>query len=211
MTDVQEIKKGPRVVRKSFLKNSSRIAKAKEAITHKPEMKDELREYVFVLMKENGYTEIIEGVPPGPFIITTGDVKKQINLTPNKLTTIKYNNQYFKGWVGYENDTEPYPSNPLHTSREMKSIIQRVSMNFRDRDEDRAINASTKRWLMIAGVIALIILVLSGSTEFRQMIGSIGKGENKGTDTETPIVRNEDNLTISVNKGLGTPIKGSAG
>lgn len=140
-----------------------------------PEQVKELQEPILFLMKESGYTDIIEGVKSGEFIISTPKGEKSIWLTPDKLTTITYGKDFYRGWIAYENMMTPYPEDPIYSSELQRRIIQKVAINYRDVNEAKTLEARTKMWLWIIGAI-VIAAVLLFSTDFGQsLISNIGQ------------------------------------
>lgn len=127
-----------------------------------PEKVEELKEFVLVLMKNNGHSDFIEGVQAGEFYMKSADGKqeKSILLTPNKLTTFNYNGQYFKGWIAHEDNMSPYPQDPVHNGEMFRKTTQKIAMNYRDANEAKYLEARTKMWLYIIGGIILGLYVL---------------------------------------------------
>lgn len=140
----------PQRVDKAFLKDKK----------GRPE--EELQEFVLLLMKNNGHTDLIQGVKAGEFFIKSADGKqeKSIMLTPNKLTTINYNKQYFKGWIAHEDNMSPYPQDPLHNAEMFRKATQKLAMNYRDANDVAYLDAKRKMWMYIIGGILLGIYVL---------------------------------------------------
>lgn len=124
-------------------------------------------EPVLFLMKENGYTDVLENVKTGEFIISTPKGEKSIWLTPDKLTTIKIGDRYYRGWIAYEDCMTPYPEDPIYSAELQRKIIQKVAINYQNLNEAAIISAKTKMWLWIIGAVVLG-LVLLFSTEFGQ-------------------------------------------
>ena len=87
-------------------------------------------------MRNDGYSDIIDGVKAGDFYIKTeGGQEKSISLTPKKITTINYNGQHIKGWITHEDNMSPYPQEPLHNAEMYRKTLQKVSMNYADANE----------------------------------------------------------------------------
>ena len=79
----------PRRVENAFLVDSRYRGKLKNLLKGRgPNAPVEaIKEPFLVLMKNDGYSDIIENVQPGAFIINTPNGKqKQINLQPHKLS-----------------------------------------------------------------------------------------------------------------------------
>ena len=153
----------------------------------------ELKEYVLLLMKNNGHTDFIEGVTAGEFLLQNAHSKeeKTIVLTPNKLTTINYNNQYFKGWIAHEDNVSPYPQEPLHNAEMYRKTVQKLAMNYRDANEAKYLEAKAKMWIWIALgglVVGYIIFLLARN------MGWMGGG----TEVDQAVVQTAQNLTEAV-------------
>lgn len=157
----------PKKVTKPFLQQK------KGWFSGKKESIKALDEPILFLMKENGYTDILEGVKTGEFIISTPKGEKSIWLTPDKLTTIKYADDYFRGWIAYENCMTPYPEDPLYSSELARKITQKIAINYRDINEAAVWTAKTKMWLYIIAAVA-IALILLFSTDFgKTLVASV--------------------------------------
>jgi hypothetical protein len=168
-------KSNPRVVKEPFLQEEPSfvekylswvpfMGKKDELDEEGNEIVKELQEPLLFLMKENGYTEIIEGAKAGEMIIATPRGEKAIMLTPDKITTLKYGGDYYKAWIAYENSATPYPEDPLHTAEMYKKTTQKLAMNWKDVDSDAPLwEAKTKfyLWIIAAIVIALILIFSS--------------------------------------------------
>ena len=163
LEEVINKEKRPKKVKKAFLKSSKFIDRMKNKISNQPmPVEKELDEPLLILMKENGYTDIIEGVKAGEFVIKTPKQEKSIYLTPDKLTTIKYGENYYKCWIAYENCMSPYPEDPIHNAEMFRKTTQKLAMNWRDRDDISIMNTKTKMWLyIIGGVVIAVVLLLS--------------------------------------------------
>lgn len=122
----------------------------------------ELKEYVVFLMKNNGYTDIIEGVQAGEFLLNNekGTEEKSILLTPNKLTTFNYGGKHYKGWVVHEDNMSPYPEDPIHNAEMYRKTVQKLSMNYKDANEAKFLEAQTKQKITIAIIVVVVIYVL---------------------------------------------------
>ncbi len=113
-----EVLNNPRKVTKAFLRDRRRIPKLIARIRKKPlPIQKELQEPLLEIIKENGYSETIEGVKAGDFLIQTAKGEKTINLTPDKLIAWKYGDRYYKKWYAYENNMTPYPEDPVHNQK----------------------------------------------------------------------------------------------
>lgn len=171
----------PRKVKKVFLREQKLIPKLMAKLKRNPlPLQKELQEPLLFLMKENGYTDIIEGVKAGEFTIATPKGEKTIVLSPDKFTTLKYGEQYYKCWIAYENSMSPYPENPIHNAEMYRKTTQKLAMNWRDRDEAMLITAKTKMWIYIIGAVT-IGLVLLFSTDFGSNLinGLMNKGSGE--------------------------------
>lgn len=113
-------------------------------------------------MKNNGHTDLIEGVQAGEFYMKSADglQEKSILLTPNKLTTINYNKQYFKGWIAHEDNMSPYPEDPLHNGEMYRKTTQKIAMNYHDANEAKLLQAKSKMWMIIIGGVILGLYIL---------------------------------------------------
>lgn len=171
-----EILNKPRKINIPFLKSDKFIDRWKAKLKKTPlPVQKELQEPLLEIIKENGYSETLEGVKAGEFIIQTPKGEKSIMLTPDKLVAWKYGDQYYKKWYAYENCMTPYPEDPIHNSEMFRKTTQKLAMNWRDRDETAMFNAKTKFWLyVIGGIVIAVILFIS--TDFgKNLIASIGK------------------------------------
>lgn len=157
-------------------------------------------EPVLFLMKENGYTEVLENVKTGEFIISTPKGEKSIWLTPDRMTTIKVGENYYRGWIAYENCMTPYPEDPIYSSELQRKIIQKVAINYQNLNEAAIITARTKMWLWIIGII-VISLVLLFSTDFgKQLISNFGKDAAQTTINAAKVAsQNISSITQQIN------------
>lgn len=166
----------PQKVKEAFLKEDRKVKNIWDKIRNKPiPIQKELQEPLLLIMKENGYTDIIEGVKAGDFKIQTQKTMKTINLSPEKLQTLKYGEQYYKCWIAYENCATPYPENPIHTAEMYQKTTQKLSMNWRDRDDTTIITAKTKMWLYIIAAVIIGLVLLFSTPVGKQIIDGIGK------------------------------------
>ena len=171
---------------KPFFKETKGILRKEEVPV------ETLPEFMLVLMKNNGHTDFIPNVPAGEFYMKTADGKqeKSILLTPNKLTTLNYNGNYIKGWVAHEGNMTPYPQDPLHNGEMFRKTTQKIAMNYRDANEAKLLEASTKRTvtLVIIGLIVVYVLYTIGK----------GAGWFGGTGTEAQETQAVANATKQV-------------
>lgn len=184
----------PRKIKNNFFKITpnffERIFKKKsgegeEEVIAEP---DSIQPLLF-LIKENGYTDVLENVKSGEFIISTPKGEKSIWLTPDKLTTIKIAGEYYKGWIAYENCMTPYPEDPIYSSELNRKIIQRIAINYRDLNESQIIQAKTKRLMWIIGII-VIGLVLIFSTDLGSgLIALMEGGGKQATQSAVEVVK----------------------
>lgn len=163
----------PRLIKKPFIKTQNLIQK----ITKKEgKITEELEEPLLLLIKENGYIEPIQGVKAGEFTIEqeTSQGKptlKTIYLTPEKIRKLKYGEgSTYYCWVAYENDFDPYPFDPVHGSEMFYKIVQKIAMNYRERDEQNDMAGKGKMWFMIIGGIALLIVIVFSIPSLREAI-----------------------------------------
>lgn len=169
--------KDARKVNREFFRTKKKIRVWLSKLNKLPiPIEKELKEPVLFLIKENGYAEPIENVKAGEFTINTPKGMKSFLLTPDKIVTLKYGNQFIKCWFQYENCMSPYPENPLHSSDMFKKIVQKISMNYRDVNEVKMFQARTKFWLFLGGGIILGLFLLF-STPFGQNLISGGSKE----------------------------------
>lgn len=189
-------KNQPKKVTRPFLRQQGFIAKTKATITRqeKTPIKQELEEPILELMRVVGYTDIIENVRPGEFIIQEGEKQKSIMLSPNKMTTFRYGEQYVKGWVAHEDCATPYPEDPIHTGEMMRKIVMKLAMNWRDRDEAKLLEGRGKMWLLIIAGLAIAIVLLFSSESVRQFI--FGGGGKEVAQTTVEIIK--ENITESI-------------
>ena len=162
----QKETKYPRKLTTPFLEEK------KKFLSNKIEQKEELKEFVLLLMKNNGHTDFIEGVQPGEFFLKSADGKqeKSILLTPNKLTTFTYNKQYWKGWVAHEDNMMPYPQDPLHNGEMYRKTTQKLAMNYKEANEAKALEAKRKNTIIIIlvalGAVYVLFLLLKNAGVF---------------------------------------------
>lgn len=195
---IETEKKQPRVVTEPFLEkqystwNKVKMWFGKEPVNQDgDEMVKELEEPLLFLMKENGFTDIIEGAQAGEMIIATPKGEKSIMLTPDKLTTLRYGDDYYKAWIAYENSATPYPEDPLHTAEMYKKTIQKLALNWRDLD-DNGIDAKTKFWLIIIGVLFIGgIMFLSTDAGKNLLAQWTGHAVNATITNSTTLMQNE--------------------
>jgi len=187
----------PQIVREPFLNKRSLMSKFNPFnwFGNSNNIQKELNEPLLFLMKENGYMEILENVRAGEFIINSPSGEKCIMLTPDKITTLKYGNEYYKTWVAYENCATPYPENPLHTSEMFRKITQKLAMNWRDRDESKLLAIKGKFWLYILGGIGLLI-ILAYSADPNFISNLISGGGDIVSNTVTGGSNNTGEVTI---------------
>lgn len=148
------------------------IAYRKKKIIANPKMKQP----ILLLIKDDGYTDFIEGVKKGMFIINMKDGKqKGIMLSPNKLTTLNIE-PFPKVWIAYENEMTPYPLDIYHDGEEALSIIRKIETN-RDllKDQAKLINAKMMFWVAVIGII-LVGLYFAISNGWLDAIFSAFKG-----------------------------------
>ena len=131
----------------------------KRHILAKEEVIEEPKEYMVLLMRNNGYSEFIQDVKAGEFLIASSDGKeeKSITLTPSRLTTFKYGKQYVKGWVCHEDNAFPLPEDPIFGAEMFRKIVQKLSMNYKDANEIKFMEAKRKQ------VVFYIMIIVLGS------------------------------------------------
>lgn len=161
--DITQFK--PEKVNRPFLREQGLIQRAISTIKRQEQtpIKEDLAEPVLLLMRDNGFTDVIENIKAGEFIMKSEIGEKSVILTPDKLTTLRYGNQYIKGWIAYENSATPYPENPLHTGEMLRKITMKLAMNWRDRDEAKLFEGKGKMWMFIIGAIAIAIVLIASS------------------------------------------------
>lgn len=171
---IEEVKEAekiyyPRIVEKPFIrKKKTLLEKVGRVLFYIPtlgkygsgkdelEVNPDLKQPLLQLIKDDGYTDIIEGVRKGLFIINDKNGKqKGVLLSPNKLTTWNIK-PYPKLWIAYENEMTPYPIDIYHDGEEFLSTIRTIETN-RDllKDQAKIISAKMWFWLAILGVILL--------------------------------------------------------
>lgn len=165
----------------------------------KTEVAKELKEPLLLLMKENGYTEIIEGAKPGRFTLDTPGGLKEIFLSPDKQTTLKYGEDYYKTWVAHENEFFPYPVSPVDSAETFKKVLQKIAMNYREAN-DQSYKARGKMWLYILGGIALVLMVIFsfGGDSLSFLFGSGAAEQAASTAVEA--------VKANITAGAGGPV-----
>ena len=183
---IENVKSGWDKTEKPFLTKKTGFFKNK-----KEEVK-ELNEYVLLLMKNIGETDIIEGVRPGEFLLKSanGQEEKTIYLTANKITNFNYNGQKFRGWVAHEDSFTPYPQDPLHSAEMYRKTTQRMAMNYRDVNEAKFLEAKTKMYLYIGFGIIIFLYVLYILLKNAGVINMGGTPEKVVANTTETVVRN---------------------
>lgn len=181
-------------LKRPFLESKGTMFKKQEEV-------QKLKEFVLLLMKNNGHSDFIEGIQAGEFYLKSVDGKqeKSIMLSPKKLTTFNYNGQYFKGWVAHEDNMSPYPEEPLHNGEMFRKTTQKIAMNYKDANEAKYLEAKTKMWLyvMIGGAIIIYIIYIVGKNA-----GWFNDGGNEGTVTKTVAETVKNGTEILNNTGV---------
>lgn len=105
---------------------------------------------LLLLLKDDGYIDVIEGVKPGLFVVNIKGTDKQkgIFLGANKLRTLNME-PYPKVWTAYENEMSPYPLDVYHDAEEALAIIRKIATN-RDLLKDQAKLMTAKMWFWVA-------------------------------------------------------------
>jgi len=160
----REVIEYPKVVEKPFKKKEegffSRLAFWRKNSEKKYVVNDELKQPLLFLMRNDGYTEIIEGLKVGQ-VFTLEDKEtgreKGILLSQKKLSTLNIE-PYPKCWFASEDEMSPYPQDIEFSSGELVSIIRQVeSTKGLLKDQASIINAKMMFWLAILGGIALLL------------------------------------------------------
>lgn len=173
-----EKKKYPRKITEPFLKDNRLIPRTIAKIKKKPlPLKKEFKEPLLEILREDGYSETLEGVKSGEFIIKTPKGEKSVMLTPEKLYAWNYGGQWYKKWYADENSMTTLPEDPLHSSEMFRKTTQKLAMNWRDRDEAKIISAKTKMWLFILLGIGILIILIVSSEGARTMVMNIFQGK----------------------------------
>lgn len=138
-------------------------------------LKDDLKQPLLFLIRDDGFTDIIEGVKPNAIFRITPkgtDIQKGIILSPKKLTTLNIE-PYYKTWIAYENEMTPYPLDIYHDSSELVSIVRTIqtSRNNALKDEAKVITAKMWFWLAILGVIGVILYFGMQNGWFNSLLG----------------------------------------
>lgn len=157
----REVVSYPRLVEKPFVKKNKGFFGSLMfwKTTKNVEVNPNLKQPVLFLQRNDGYTDVIEGLKVGQ-VFTLIDKEtgreKGILLSQNKLTTLNIE-PYPKCWFGHEDEMTPYPNDMKFSSGELVSIIRQVeSTKGLLKDQATLINAKMMFWLAIIGGIALL-------------------------------------------------------
>jgi hypothetical protein len=147
----------PKLVEKLFTSKKKTIIESlqfwkKDKIMVNPILKEPL----LFLMRNDGYTDVLEGLTAGR-VFTLKDkesnLEKGILLKQNKLTSLKIE-PYPKCWFAHEDEMLPYPTNILNDSEELVGIIRKMeTTKGLLKDEAKLINAKMMFWLAIMGML----------------------------------------------------------
>lgn len=163
-------------VNEPFLEKTGIIAKIKKKITGDAVIKEELAEPLLFLMRNDGYMDVIEGVQPGTFTLGDGDVEKSIQLTPEKQTSLRYGDNYYKCWVAHEDCATPFPQDPIHLAEQFHKIVQKLRMNWRDRDEATLWKAKGGFWFKVLIGLGLLIVLIFTTGAWDAIISTLNSG-----------------------------------
>ena len=78
------------------------------------------------------------------------------------------------------------PQNPIHTAEMFKKLTQKLSINYRDKEEAALLEARNKRWLYILGGIGIIVILIFSTPTGKEMLASIGKQQ---VQQSAPIIK----------------------
>lgn len=152
----------PTIVDKPFIRPEGFKGKILEYVIGDEYFEKSLKEPLLLLIKENGYIEVIEDVRAGEFVIVMKEGgEKSVMLTPKQILTLKYGKQYFKAWIAYENCATAYPEDPIYSAEQFRKITQKLAMNWKDRDEQAEnMLAKGKMWMYIIGGLAIAVVLI---------------------------------------------------
>lgn len=157
----EEIIEYPKIVEKPFVKKKKSLLKRLFSKESNLAMNPELKPNLLFLVRDDGYTDCIEGVKSGLFLINKkgSNDKRGIFLSPKKLTTLKVE-PYPKVWIAYEREMTPYPLDIMHDSEEIVSMIRTYESNRSLlKDEAKIINAKMMFWLAIIGGLGVLVYI----------------------------------------------------
>lgn len=137
------------------------------------EFNPEIKQPILQLIKDDGYTDWIEGVRAGLFKVKKkgSNEERGIILQPKKLTTLNIP-PFPKGWIAYEREMTPYPVDIYHDSGELVGIIRKIEANRNLlKDEAQLISAKMWFWLAIIGAIGLLLYFGFRNNWFASIVG----------------------------------------
>lgn len=122
----------------------------------------EFKEPILQLMRRNNTVDFFENTTEGEFKYTHSDgTDRTIILTTKNLLSFPYGKKTFKGYVCHEDYPLPLPEDPIITTEQMQTVIDKA-LNDIKKWKAQEINAKTKMiWtigLTICAVIGLYIL-----------------------------------------------------
>lgn len=160
----------PKVVKRPFLKGGF-----VDNIFRK-EARERLKEPVLLLLREDGFIDVVENVKTGIFKINANTEKeKAIDLIPEKLQKLRYNGEFYTAWMAYENEFIPYPTNVKHDSKSIYGLLKTAVIN-KDKLSGGAgtlfgMNAKSLFILMIG--IAIVLYFVFGTNMLSGITGSV--------------------------------------
>lgn len=134
-----------------------------------------VNEPIVMVRRETGDTDIYEGFTAGVIEIETSgrNTKKvEIALPRNKLTSFKWGDERIKGWYVDEREAVAYPTDIIHDSKVIKSIIDAIRINYKDRDAQKL----GKLGELLKMGLLLIGLLLAGYILTPVITGLFGNG-----------------------------------
>lgn len=121
----------------------------------------EFKEPVMLFERRSGEVEFYENVTSGLFEYTHSDgTVRFLILTPQKQKKFGFADRRFKGYICHEDYPLPLPQDPLLTTDQMNSIVEK-SLNDMKKWKAQEKRATGKMWLYILGGIALIIVAIA--------------------------------------------------
>lgn len=133
-------------------------------IFKKVETVEKLKEGVLLLIREDGYIDVLQNVKSGTLIIKTqkGE-KKKIFLPDGLKRKLRYGGREIANcWVAYENCGIALPEDPIMEAELLEKITSKLAMNFKDANEIKGqeIKKEIIKYVII-GIVIIILIIMS--------------------------------------------------